>query len=108
MFDVGAHHRRGRFRTQRERAPSRSSNVYISLLTTSVSSPTPRDEQRGLLENRRADLLVVVDAKHLARRGLDVIPDGARRRQNVARSFDCFDHVDRRLFFLVDRAAFST
>ena len=50
------------------------------------------DEQRGLLENRRADFLVVIDAKNLAGGGVHVIPDGGRGRKNVARAFDCRDH----------------
>ena len=55
--------------------PSRSSKVYISLVTISVSAPDAAGEELRLLENGRADFAVVVGAKNGASRGFHAVPD---------------------------------
>src|SRR5205807_1554584 len=52
---------------------------------------TPRKQTR-LLEDRRANLLEVVGAKHIPHRRLHKIPQRRLRRQKIARSSHGFDH----------------
>ena len=66
--------------------PPWSSKVYISLVTMSVDSPTPREKTRGVLEHRRLDVAVAGPAQ---RRG-EGLADGEEprgvRRQHVERA----------------------
>ena len=49
-------------------------------------------KQRGFFKNRSANLVIVVSREYTARRGLHSIPDGARRRQNVASALHRSNH----------------
>ena len=49
-------------------SPPRSSNVYISLETTSVVSPMRAGEHLGLLEHRHLDPLEAVEPAHAIER----------------------------------------
>ena len=92
MLDVSAHHRRGGFRTQRERT-SVAIVESIHFLADDVGFlPHAAREQSRLFQNRRADLLIVVDSKHLARNGFHLIPGRAGGGKDIASAFDCFNH----------------
>ncbi len=92
VLDVSAHHRRGGFRTQRERtAVAIVERVHLFADDVGLLAHAARKQSR-LFENRRADLLIVVDAKNLARNRFHLIPDGAGRGKDIASAFDCFNH----------------
>ncbi len=92
MLDIGAHHRSRRFRAQREgTAVAILPGVHFLADDIRVFAYAAR-EQRRFLEQRRADLLVVVGAEDLARHRFHVIPRGAGGRKNVARTLDGLDH----------------
>ena len=92
MLDVGAHHRRGGFRPQRERtAVAIFECVHLFAHDVGLFADAAR-KQRRLFQDWRADLLVVVLAKDLARNRFHVVPGGAGRRKNIARAFYGFDH----------------
>ena len=67
MLDIGAHHRRGGFRAQRERgAVAILPGVHFLADDVGVFAHAAR-EQRRLLEDRRANFVIVVSAEHFAR-----------------------------------------
>ena len=93
VLDVGTDHRRGGFRAQGERTAV-AVLEGIHLLGDDVGFRAhAAGEQPGFLKDRRADFLIVVSAEHAARHVLDVVPRGAGRRENVARSFDSSNQV---------------
>ncbi len=76
MLDVGAHHRRGGFRPQRQRtAVAILESVHLLADDVGLFAHAAR-KQRRLFQDRRADLLVVVLAERLRARPL---PPGSRR-----------------------------
>jgi hypothetical protein len=92
MPDVSAHYRRGGFRPQRERtAVAIFERVHLFAHDVGLFADAAR-KQRRLFQDRRADLLVVVLAKDLARNRFHLVPGGAGRRKNVPRAFDGFNH----------------
>ena len=107
VLDVGADHAGGVLRPQGERLrllrlrARRSSQVYISLETMSVSSPTPRAKSCRVLKDGGADLAEVVAGEDAARGGLDVVPQLGFRRQQVAGAAHSFHDLAHDRCFLV-------
>src|ERR1035441_133267 len=92
MFNVSAHHGRGGFGTKRERtAIAVIESVHLLADDVGFFTNSAR-EQRGFLQNWRANLLIVVGAEKLARDRFHLIPGGAGRGKDVAHALDCFDH----------------
>ena len=93
VLDISAHHGSGGFRAQRERrAVAILPGVHFLADDVGVFAHAAREEC-GLLKDGRADFVIVESAEHFARLRFDAVPDGARGRQNIARSFDCLDHA---------------
>ena len=94
VLDIGAHHGGGGLRAERERrAVAVLPGVHFFADDVGIFAHAA-GEERGLFEDGRADFVIVESAEHFARLRLDAVPDGAGGRQNIARSFDCFDHAD--------------
>ena len=92
MLDVGPHHRSRAFRPQREGgAVAVLERVHLFADDVGFFAHAAREQLR-LLENRRADLVVIRGAKDFPRLPLDEIPEVARRRQNVPSPFDRANH----------------
>ena len=74
VLDVGADHRGGVLRPQRERGPVIVKGVHFLGDDVGLRAHAAREQLR-LLENRRADLVVVVGAKNGARHRFHPVPD---------------------------------
>src|SRR6185312_7809023 len=95
VFEIRAHHRRRGLGSQRQRTPvAILERVHLLAHDVGVRSNAAREKLR-LFENRRANLSVIERPKNFARSPLDVVPDRARRRQNISCSLDCFQHWTR-------------
>ena len=80
VLDLGADHRRRVLGPQRQRGPVIVEGVHLLADDVGLLADAAR-EQRGLLEDRRADLAVVVARKIASRDGLHVVPHARSGRQ---------------------------
>jgi hypothetical protein len=82
-FDGRAHHAGGAFRAQRQRAPAAVGERVGFLVDDVRRLADAAVEQLGVLEDRRADLVEVVEQRGLARDLLDRLPLGRIGGENV-------------------------
>ena len=81
VLDVGAHHRRGVLRPQRQRrAVAILEGVHLLADDVGFFAHAAREQLR-LFENRRADFVIVVGAKHFARHRFHAVPHFGGWRQ---------------------------
>ncbi len=81
MLDVGANHRRGVLRPQRDGGAVAVLERVHFLRDDIGFLPDAAREKLRLLEDRRADFVVVVDRENLVRDPLHAVPHGRVGRQ---------------------------
>jgi len=93
MLNIGANNGGGVLRPQSQRtAIAVFEGIHLFIDDVGFFANAAREQSR-LLENRGTNLLIVKTREDAAGGRFHLIPDSARRRQDVAHSFDAVDQA---------------